>query len=81
MLAEFERHTDIACTSLDLAANRAEAARHVVAMDRWADLTMARASGLGTVTEPKEAPLRPLLGRRADVHALTGVGLKSPERR
>ena len=53
MLAEFERHTDIACTSPDLAANRAEAARHVVAMDRWADLAVARASGIGTVTEAK----------------------------
>jgi hypothetical protein len=53
MLAEFERHTDIACTSPDLVANRTEAARHVVAMDRWADLAVARASGIGTVTEPK----------------------------
>ena len=53
MLVEFERHTDIACTSLDLAANRAEAARHVVAMDRWADLAVARASTLGTATEAK----------------------------
>ena len=53
MLAEFERHTDIACTSLDLAANRTEAARHVLTMDRWADLAVARASGIGTVTEAK----------------------------
>lgn len=53
MLAEFERHTDIACTSLDLAANRAEAARHVVAMDRWADLAVARAEVIGTATEGK----------------------------
>lgn len=53
MLVEFERHTDIACTSLDLAANRAEGARHVVAMDRWADLAVARASTLGTANEAK----------------------------
>lgn len=53
MMAEFERHTDIACTSLDLAANRAEAARHVVAMDRWADLAVTRAEVIGTATEGK----------------------------
>lgn len=53
MLAEFERHTDIACTSLDLVANRTEAARHVVAMDRWADLAVARASSIGVATEAK----------------------------
>lgn len=53
MQAEFERHTDIACTSLDLTANRTEAARHVVAMDRWADLAVARASSIGTATEAK----------------------------
>jgi len=43
MLAEFERHTDIACTSLDLATNRAETAQHAATMDRWADLAVARA--------------------------------------
>jgi hypothetical protein len=43
MLSEFERHTDIACTSLDLAANRAEMARHVATMDRWSDLAVSRA--------------------------------------
>ncbi len=42
MLAEIERHTDIACTSLELAVNRAEAARYAAAMDRWADLAVAR---------------------------------------
>jgi hypothetical protein len=42
MLAEIERHTDIACTSLDLAVNRAEAARYAAAMDRWANLAVAR---------------------------------------
>jgi len=47
MLAEYERHTDIACTSLDLAPNRAEAAAHVMAMDRWADLVVARVEESG----------------------------------
>jgi hypothetical protein len=48
MLAEFERHTDIACTSLDLATNRAETARHAVTMGRWAALAVARADEGGT---------------------------------
>ena len=43
MLSELERHTDIACTSLDLATNRAETAQHAATMDRWADLAVARA--------------------------------------
>ena len=51
MLAEFERHTDIACTSLDMTANRTEAAQHAVTMDRWANLAIARADGVGTTGE------------------------------
>jgi hypothetical protein len=51
LLAEIERHTDIACTSLDLAANRAEAARYVAAMDRWADLAVARGDPTGELRE------------------------------
>jgi hypothetical protein len=47
MLAEFQRHTDIACTSLDLATNRAETAAHVVTMRRWADLVAARGEEAG----------------------------------
>jgi len=43
MRSEFERHTDIACTSLDLATNRAETAQHAATMGRWADLVVARA--------------------------------------
>jgi hypothetical protein len=49
MLAELERHTDIACTSPDLPANRAETAAHVLVMERWADLALAR---LGEVSAP-----------------------------
>jgi hypothetical protein len=51
MLAEIERHTDIGCTSLDLAANRAEAARYAAAMDRWADLAIARGDPTGELRE------------------------------
>ncbi len=51
MLSEFERHTDIACTSLDLATNRAETAQHAVTMDRWADLAVARSDESGTASE------------------------------
>jgi hypothetical protein len=51
MLAEIERHTDIACTSLDVAANRAEAARYAAAMDRWADLAVARGDPTGDLRE------------------------------
>jgi hypothetical protein len=51
MLSEFERHTDIACTSLDLATNRAEAAQHAATMDRWADLAVARAGEGGPSAE------------------------------
>jgi hypothetical protein len=50
MLAEFERHTDIACTSLDLAANRAETAQHAVTMDRWAVLAVARSDEGGAAS-------------------------------
>jgi len=52
MLAEFERHTDIACTSPVLEVNRAEAAQHALAMDRWADLAVARAEEAGMAAEP-----------------------------
>jgi hypothetical protein len=51
MLAEIERHTDIGCTSLDLAVNRAEAARYSAAMDRWADLAVARGDPTGELRE------------------------------
>ena len=51
MLAEIERHTDIGCTSLDLAVNRAEAARYVAAMDRWANLAVARGDPTGELRE------------------------------
>ncbi len=53
MLAEFERHTDIACTSPGLEVNRAEAALHATAMGRWADLTVARAEEVGMASEPE----------------------------
>lgn len=53
MLAEFERHTDIACTSPGLEVNRAEAALHALAMDRWADLAVARAEEAGITAEPE----------------------------
>jgi hypothetical protein len=43
LLAEFERHTDIACTAVDMDANRAEAAAHLLAMNRWLGLLAARA--------------------------------------
>jgi hypothetical protein len=42
MLAEFQRHTDIACTALELPVNRAEAVAHVLLVDRWTDLVAAR---------------------------------------
>jgi hypothetical protein len=51
MLAEIERHTDIACTSLDLAVNRAEATRYAAAMDRWAELAVARGAPTGELRE------------------------------
>jgi hypothetical protein len=51
MLAEIERHTDIACTALELAVNRAEAARYTAAMDRWADLAIARGDPTGELRE------------------------------
>jgi hypothetical protein len=44
LLDELDRHLAIACSSPDLAANRAEAARHLEAVDRWADLSVARAA-------------------------------------
>jgi hypothetical protein len=53
MLAEFERHTDIACTSPGLEVNRAEAAQHALAMGRWADLTVARSEQVGMASEPE----------------------------
>lgn len=42
MLAEYQRHTDIACTALELSVNRAEAVAHVLLVDRWTDLVGAR---------------------------------------
>jgi hypothetical protein len=53
MLAEFERHTDIACTSLGLEVNRAEAAQHAMAMGRWAGLAVARAEEVGMASGPE----------------------------
>jgi hypothetical protein len=44
MLDELHRHLGIACSFPDLAANRAEAEQHLDAMDRWADLEVARAA-------------------------------------
>ena len=55
MLAELDRHTDIACTAVDLAANRAEAARHVEVLDRWSDLGAARAEEAGAATATSAA--------------------------
>jgi hypothetical protein len=43
LLAEFERHTDIACTSVDMEVNRSEVSAHVLAMNRWAGVIVARA--------------------------------------
>jgi hypothetical protein len=43
LLAEFERHTDIACTSVEADGNRAEMAAHLPAMSRWVRLVSARA--------------------------------------
>jgi hypothetical protein len=54
--AEFERHTDIACTSPDLAANRAETLAHVATVARWRNLAVARleeAGGEGKGTGPR----------------------------
>ena len=51
ILAEFERHTDIACTAVAMEANRAEASRHLRAMDPWVKLVAARA---GEAEDPAE---------------------------
>jgi hypothetical protein len=51
MRSEFERHTDIACTSLDLDANRAETAQHAATMERWAELAVARSGEGGAAAE------------------------------
>ncbi len=55
MLDELDRHLGIACSSPDLAANRAEAVRHVEAIDRWADLAVARAAEAAAATAPGAA--------------------------
>ena len=52
MLDELDRHLGIACSFPDLAANRAEAAQHLEAMDRWADLEIARAAEASAAMAP-----------------------------
>jgi hypothetical protein len=47
MQAELDRHRGAACTSVDLAVDRAEAARHVTAMGQWAAHEAARAQEMG----------------------------------
>ena len=49
MRAELDRHQGVACSSPDLTVNRGEAARHVAAMTRWADLARARAQEMGSM--------------------------------
>ena len=55
LLDELDRHLAIACSSPDLAANRAEAVRHLEAMDRWADLAVARAAEASAAMAPGAA--------------------------
>jgi len=52
MLDELERHLAIACSFPDLAANRAESLQHLEAMDRWADLEVARAAEAAAAMAP-----------------------------
>ncbi|BDG03207.1 hypothetical protein [Anaeromyxobacter oryzae] len=42
MKAELDHHAAVACTSTDMAANHAEAARHATAMHDWAEHQVAR---------------------------------------
>jgi hypothetical protein len=49
MKAALDRHQGVACSSPDVAANRAEAAQHVAEMTRWADLARARAQEMGSM--------------------------------
>ncbi|MGA8891275.1 MAG: hypothetical protein WB493_06890 [Anaeromyxobacteraceae bacterium] len=51
ILAEFERHTDIACTAVAMEANRAEASRHLRAMEPWVKLVAAR---VGEAEDPAD---------------------------
>lgn len=63
---EIERHTDIACTAPDLEANRAEAAAHVRAVERWAALLSARGEEIAAA-RGEETPARgPRCARFAD---------------
>jgi hypothetical protein len=55
MLDELDRHLGIACSYPDLPANRAEAVRHVEAIDRWADLAVARAVEAAAAVAPGAA--------------------------
>lgn len=63
---EIERHTDIACTAPEPGANRAEAAAHVAAVERWASLLAARADEIAG-SRGEEGPARgPRCARFAD---------------
>ncbi len=53
LAAELDRHTDIACTALEPAANRAETERHLAVLDRWTDLLVARAESAGAPAAPR----------------------------
>ena len=55
LLDELDRHLAIACSSPDLAANRTEAVRHLEAVDRWADLAVARAAEASAAMAPGAA--------------------------
>ena len=49
---ELARHLGVACTSSDMAANRAEAMHHVQAMQEFADHMRMRADEMGTMMGP-----------------------------
>jgi hypothetical protein len=66
LLAEFERHTDIACTAVAMEANRAEASTHRAAMDRWVRLVAARADEADVPAEGGTHRAGPRCGRFGD---------------
>lgn len=47
MIAEFDDHHAVACTSADMTANHAEAGRHAAAMQAWAEHQRARSEQMG----------------------------------
>ena len=50
MVAELDHHAGLACTAtVDMAPNRAEAARHVEAMTAWADHERVRSEQMGSM--------------------------------